>query len=100
MLCAVDFAIEASREIAIAGKPESAEVQALLAALHSRFLPNTIVALVDPDSAGAHEARERIPLLRDRGVVAGKAAAYVCRNRTCSLPVTTPEDLRKTLDAS
>jgi uncharacterized protein YyaL (SSP411 family) len=34
-----------------------------------------------------------VPLLAGRGLVDGQPAAYVCRNFTCRLPATTPEDL-------
>lgn len=36
-------------------------------------------------------------LLRDRGLVDGRAAAYVCRGMVCDRPVTTVEDLRALL---
>jgi uncharacterized protein len=38
-----------------------------------------------------------VPLLEGRGLVDGKAAAYVCRSMVCERPVTTPEDLRSLL---
>ncbi|GAA1144428.1 thioredoxin domain-containing protein [Ornithinicoccus hortensis] len=40
---------------------------------------------------------EDVPLLRDRGPVQGRAAAYVCRGTVCDLPVTDPEDLARAL---
>jgi uncharacterized protein YyaL (SSP411 family) len=39
-----------------------------------------------------------VPLLQDRGLVEGQAAAYVCHNLTCQAPVTEPEPLRARLD--
>ena len=42
--------------------------------------------------------RPAVPLLRDRGLVEGQAAAYVCRNSTCQAPVTEPEALRARLE--
>jgi hypothetical protein len=38
-----------------------------------------------------------VPLMAGRGLVGGRAAAYVCRNFTCRLPVTTPDELRDAL---
>ncbi len=38
-----------------------------------------------------------IPLLEGRDLVAGEAAAYVCRNLVCERPVTDPEALRQAL---
>jgi len=39
------------------------------------------------------EGRAAVPLLEGRGLVAGKAAAYVCRGLVCERPVTTADDL-------
>jgi hypothetical protein len=38
-----------------------------------------------------------IPLLAGRGLVDGKAAAYVCRGMVCDRPVTTAAELRALL---
>jgi len=38
-----------------------------------------------------------VPLLADRPLVAGTAAAYVCRGMVCDLPATTVEDLVQAL---
>jgi uncharacterized protein YyaL (SSP411 family) len=46
---------------------------------------------------GDEEAQAQIPLLRDRSAVDGRAAAYVCENFACKLPVTEPEELEKAL---
>ncbi len=48
----------------------------------------------NPDAA----ARAGIPLLQDRQPIEGRAAAYLCRGQTCSLPVTEPEALAELLD--
>ena len=46
---------------------------------------------------GDLDQRPAVPLLRDRGLVEGQAAAYVCRNSTCQAPVTEPEALHALL---
>jgi uncharacterized protein YyaL (SSP411 family) len=38
-----------------------------------------------------------VPLLAGRGLVDGRAAAYVCRGMVCDRPVTDPGDLRALL---
>ncbi|MGH8835194.1 MAG: hypothetical protein ACRDWG_09405, partial [Actinomycetes bacterium] len=49
--------------------------------------PGAVVALGDP-------ARPvNVPLLRDRPLVSGAPAAYVCREFTCDAPTTDPEEL-------
>jgi uncharacterized protein YyaL (SSP411 family) len=87
------FSLHPPKEIAIAGKKGSEDTKSLLRAIHSCFVPNRIIALIDPEDAEASRFSERIPLLAGRNLVNGKAAAYVCENFTCKLPVTSPEDL-------
>lgn len=41
-----------------------------------------------------------VPLLAGRGLVDGRAAAYVCQKFTCRLPVVLPEDLRRELNSA
>ena len=40
-----------------------------------------------------------VPLLRDRPLVGGLPAAYVCRQFTCEAPVTTAADLKARVGA-
>jgi uncharacterized protein YyaL (SSP411 family) len=42
--------------------------------------PGAVVVSAEPDAPG-------VPLLADRPLVAGRAAAYVCRGFVCSAPV-------------
>jgi uncharacterized protein YyaL (SSP411 family) len=57
-----------------------------------------VVAVGDPADRGpADPAPPDVPLLAGRGLVAGRAAAYVCRGFVCDLPVTTAADLRAQL---
>ena len=52
--------------------------------------PGLVIAHGSPDAPG-------IPLLADRPLVDGDAAAYVCRGFVCDRPVTTPEELTAAL---
>ncbi|GAA2453136.1 thioredoxin domain-containing protein [Streptomyces macrosporus] len=86
-LAAAEAALDGPREIAVvgpAGDPATAALHrtALLAAA-----PGAVVAVGEP---GAEEAG---PLLRDRPLLDGRPAAYVCRNFVCGLPTTEPEEL-------
>jgi uncharacterized protein YyaL (SSP411 family) len=94
LLSALDFYHEGPWEIALIGRPDAPDTRALLRALDSRYLPNKVVALADGASA---EAAALVPLLRSRGMIDGKAAAYVCRDRACKRPVTAPDDLLREL---
>jgi len=96
MLCVADFYFGPTQEIAIAGDPESEKVVAYLDALHGEFLPNKVVALIDP-SGDASALEERIPLLAAKTLVDGQPAVYVCENYACQKPVTTPEAMLETL---
>jgi hypothetical protein len=48
--------------------------------------------------AGGPEGSERPELMRGRAAVDGRAAAYVCENFTCQMPVTEPAELSAELD--
>ncbi len=98
LLWAADFFLYPTREIAIAGKPDGSDTRRLLGAIHGRFIPNKVVALVEPDTAGAEAVVERIPLLRYKRMISDKATVYVCRDHNCKLPVTDEASLAKILD--
>ncbi len=93
------FSLHPPKEIAIAGKKSSEDTKSLLRAIHSCFVPNRIISLIDPENAEASRSSERIPLLAGRNLVNGKAAAYVCENFTCKRPVTSPEELVRQLSS-
>ena len=98
-LQALAYAISKPREIAIAGDPDSADTQALLNVVRDDYQPFQVVALGAP---GAQPPA--VPLLLDRGLVNGQAAAYVCdapvpgRAFACQVPVTEPEGLQALLE--
>jgi uncharacterized protein YyaL (SSP411 family) len=96
MLMGADFFINPPKEVAIAGKPEAAATQALLRAARETYTPSKIVAFLDTDG-DTNAQGTRIPLLKGKGLVDGKSAAYVCKNFACRLPVTNSEALIKLL---
>jgi uncharacterized protein YyaL (SSP411 family) len=90
-LSGLDLYLGPSHEVAIVGSMEEPATTALAdEVLAARFLPNTVLAIGEPDDDDASEA---IALLRDRPQVDGLPTAYVCRRFACRLPVTTSEDL-------
>jgi uncharacterized protein YyaL (SSP411 family) len=97
MLCAADFYLNAPKEIAVAGKPGAHDVHALLTALHRHYVPNKVVAFIDPDNPEAQRLQDQVPLLNAKTPVKGEAAAYVCKDFTCLQPVTSPEALLEVL---
>jgi uncharacterized protein YyaL (SSP411 family) len=86
MLRALDFHLSPSREVALTGD----DLAALAAVVRERFRPHLVLA-------GGPEGTEEPPLLTGRTAVDGKAAAYVCENFACQLPVTGADELRKLL---
>jgi uncharacterized protein YyaL (SSP411 family) len=98
-LQALAYALSQPKEIAIVGDPEAANTQALLSVVRGGYQPFQVVALGEPSAQPP-----AVPLLRDRGLLDGQAAAYVCgapspgRAFTCQAPVTEPEGLRAQLE--
>src|SRR5918995_5438086 len=74
MLCALDFYLRKPKEIVLVGKPEDSGTNELLAEIHSSYLPNMTLQLVDPDQP----LNEISPLLAGKTQIAGNATAYVC----------------------
>jgi uncharacterized protein len=86
MLRALDFHLSPSREVALVGDhPDE-----LAAVVRERFRPHLVLA------AGPEGIAEP-PLLAGRTAIDGKAAAFVCENFACQLPVTGADELRKLL---
>ena len=93
-LSALDLYLATPQEIAIVGPQDEEGTQALLNLVARRYLPNSVVAMGEPDDGGAAEA---IPLLADRPMAEGKPTAYVCQRFLCKAPVTDPEALAQQL---
>src|SRR5438094_2245469 len=82
LLCALNTVLSPSQEIAIVGDLAATATQGFLQVVHIRYLPNTVLALKQPGESSL------LPLLEGRDLVDDKAAAYVCENYACKLPVT------------
>jgi len=97
MICAADFYLSTPKEIALVGKLDSDDARGLLNAIHGLYLPNKVIAFLDPCHAGAKKLEDRFPLLAGKTLKQGKATAYVCQNYACKLPVTDVAALKKQL---
>ncbi|MGW3498806.1 thioredoxin domain-containing protein [Streptomyces sp. NPDC001020] len=90
-LAVAEALLDGPREVAIVGPSLD---DPATSALHRTALlataPGAVVA------AGTPEGGE-LPLLADRPLVEGAAAAYVCRHFTCDAPTTDPDGLRRAL---
>jgi hypothetical protein len=88
----VDLLLEGPVELALVGARSNSGYQALERELAKHYLPNRIQAHHDPVTPD-----ESLPLLRDKALVNGRAALYVCQNFTCQAPVTEPKDVAAAL---
>ncbi|MGK5449325.1 thioredoxin domain-containing protein [Streptomyces radiopugnans] len=105
-LAAAEAALDGPREIAVvgpAGDPATAVLHrtALLATA-----PGAVVAVGEPAADGAGGAdggggadADTPALLRDRPLLDGRPAAYVCRHFACDAPTADPERLARTVGA-
>ncbi|MDQ3981886.1 MAG: thioredoxin domain-containing protein, partial [Actinomycetota bacterium] len=90
LLGAIDLYTSGTIEVVIVGRDRDA----LVGRLRSKWRPNAVLALVDDVT---DETIAAIPLLEGRGTTDGRATAYVCRNGTCKLPVTSPDEVEEQL---
>ena len=95
-LGALDFHLSSPHEIAVVGPLDDGDTQSLLDAVHSRYLPNRVVAGFDPAGGLSHSD---MPLLEDKVMQGGRPTAYVCHSYVCQRPVTDAGELAQQLDA-
>ena len=92
LLVAYEFLLSEPRQIVIVGDRPAADTQALLDTVHARFVPNRVLLMLDSE-----ETRQALsavePALQSMTTLDGHAAAYVCRNYACQLPVSEPGQL-------
>lgn len=99
MLASMDFSLDKPKQIIIAGAPDSPDTQALLAAVHARFIPNKILLLAD-NAEGQKYLSTSLPIISAMARINGKATAYVCENYACQLPTNEVEVLARLLEGT
>jgi len=82
VLQALDFHLAPVREVALVGD----EIAPLAEVVRARFRPHVVLA-------GGSGGETAVPLLAGRGLLDGRAAAYVCERFACRRPVTEPPEL-------
>jgi uncharacterized protein YyaL (SSP411 family) len=87
-LCVVEAVADGPRQIAVIGPDGDERRRALVRAAFRLPHPGAAIAQGPPTDTPA------VPLLADRPLVDGRAAAYVCREFVCDLPVTDPAHVR------
>ena len=86
LLRALDFHLSPTREVALVG----ANLGELAAVVREKPTPHLVLA-------GGPEGTAEPPLMEGRTTVEGRAAAYVCENFACKLPVTSAAELQRLL---
>ncbi|MBE2214695.1 MAG: thioredoxin domain-containing protein [Opitutaceae bacterium] len=89
--------LQPHRQVVLAGDREGAEVAALAREVRRRHLPGLVVLAAD-GGEGQKWLGRRQAALKAMAPVDGRAAAYVCRDFACQLPVTEPAALGTLLD--
>ncbi|THA24781.1 thioredoxin domain-containing protein [Streptomyces sp. RKND-216] len=88
-LAAGEALLDGPREVAVVGEADDPARSALHRVALLGTAPGAVVAVGEPGAAQ--------PLLADRPLVGGRAAAYVCRGFVCSAPTTDPDTLAEAL---
>ncbi|RMD84381.1 MAG: thioredoxin domain-containing protein [Candidatus Dadabacteria bacterium] len=91
VLLGVDYLNARSKEVAIVGTgKDDSGVDKLLAVVREGFYPNVVVAL---DAGG----KTKIPILKNKSPIMGRATAYVCEEGLCKFPTSDPAKMRAML---
>jgi uncharacterized protein YyaL (SSP411 family) len=93
-LVSMDRLVRGSVDVVLLGPRDDARTRALAKTVHNTFIPHRTVAWLDPADETSRDACAR---LADGKPAQKEPAAYVCKGRTCSLPITSPEELAKLL---
>jgi uncharacterized protein len=97
MLVAYEFLLSEPRQIVIAGERDAPDTVALRDMVFRHFVPNRVLLLVDSQAQQATRPAMEAPELAGMHPLDGHAAAYVCRNYSCQLPVCDTDELAKLL---
>ncbi len=91
LLVALDFHLAPVREVALVAPAAGDGLGELAAVIRSEFRPHLVLA-------GGPEGSESPELMRGRAALEGRAAAYVCENFACRMPVSSAGELSAALD--
>jgi uncharacterized protein len=86
LLRALDFHLSPTQEVALVGD----DLSGLAAVVRAEHRPHLVLA-------GGPEGTAEPPLLKSKGTIDGKTAAYVCEHFACLAPTTDPGQLRERL---
>lgn len=89
-LAVAEAVLDGPREVAVVGSYDDEATRELHRTALLGTAPGTVVAVGDPGS-------DEVALLKDRPLLNGRPAAYVCRNFTCERPTGDPGELAERL---
>jgi len=94
LLMAADGWLEGTPGLFLVGSPS--QVEPFLQTLASTYAPGLSVSFRDVQLATPKLLEESF---KEKGLVEGRAAAYLCRNFSCQVPITQAADLEASLEA-
>jgi hypothetical protein len=90
LLEAVDLYLRGPVEVFIVGDRSSSDFCEWIERIGLLYVPNLAIYAADPNNPTAEFVPE---LARGKTQIDGKLTAYVCRERTCSMPLTSYKNL-------
>lgn len=96
-LCELSRLVAGSVDVVVVGPKDDPRTVALADAALSFYVPNRCLARVDPSDARSVAVARALAEGKPAGA---EPVAYVCRDRSCSAPVVSPEALRALLARS
>jgi len=97
MLEALDLFQRGVTEVVLVGDSAAAEFRSWVERLGLLYVPNLSIFIADPSGAAANGTLPE--QVRGKRALDGRVTAYVCRQRTCTAPITEFRDLAKELGA-
>ncbi|MBZ0188810.1 MAG: hypothetical protein K8F91_21385, partial [Candidatus Obscuribacterales bacterium] len=97
MLCVLDSYLVNPKEVALVfDSKQNASFSEFLFAINSFYRPDDVTLIFDTSSASLHKS----PLLEGKQAIDGKPTLYVCRNFSCSDPITDIDRIKDVFDPS
>ncbi|MBI4720700.1 MAG: thioredoxin domain-containing protein, partial [Chitinivibrionia bacterium] len=94
-LASLDYLLGPAYEVVVLGGNDEAGARAMIEALNEWYHPSMVVLFKRDNESIRLE--NIAPFTKELSIVDGKATAYVCRNRSCGLPVTSADDMLRLL---
>jgi len=95
MLLALEADLRDKRELAVVGDPSSPATKQALHTLWRNYLPNTLIAVLDPQRADLDEFVRQVPLLAGKAEAAGSETPmfFSCSNYACAAPTSDLDEI-------